>query len=110
MVSRILSLALGVVSLAACNPRVPIYLTAPPELAGASVRVDDQLVATFEGAGTESSPDEAGTTAIFTVSAGHHVIRIEQDGYKPIRIEINYRSDQEGYLDISQDQVMRAAL
>lgn len=108
MASRVLVLLL-LVGMMGCNPQVPIYLTAPPALSGAAVRVDGEQVATFEDADPAASPDEAGTTAIFKVRPGSHVIRVEKDGYEPVEISIDYESDEEGYLDIRPDQVRRVS-
>lgn len=106
-VSRLTCVALIALSLGACNPKVPIYLTAPQELSGASVRVDDELVATLEGLPPEAPPEQTGSTANFKVSSGPHVITVDQAGYAPIKIDIDFRSDEEGYLDISRDQLVQ---
>lgn len=84
-----------------CRARARVYLVAPHTLANARVLLDGACVATLSAEPEEGS--SAGATAVFDVRPGEHTLIVTKEGFQPVSVEIDCRT--ECYPAIFDDQI-----
>ena len=105
---------IGLLLLAACVSKqsVDVFLTAPPELAGADLFLDTALVGQLElyrsDPDAEEAPGLEGSQAVITVPLGAHEVLIKKDGYDPIVRKLSYSRGGEDYLAILDGEISQA--
>jgi len=92
-----------------CRNQAHVYLVGPGSLADAKVLIDGKQVAKLEGGripeGVVTTVD--GSEAIFDVNPGRHRLVIQKDGFQPILLRIDCRT--ECYPAIPNDAVRPAS-
>lgn len=110
--SRIGLLFLLVFGFGCAEPRLSVY--APPEFAGAQIKIDGKIVATlsattrnyrwvgWRGLRKElNTPPRSETFAHLTVPGGDHLLHIEKEGFEPILRRFTFREGEPLTIDLS---------